>query len=159
MLGGGVELEQLAGARHDRVRRVARSSARPRGGKMLWPPASDAGWTTLKGSGVTLRRSAAEGFAAAVMLAFGLRPHALPLDACPLSARPGLHLVPRVHTTCGCPGTRCRYVGVEPCHSESSLSLMGSPVNWISWPAPSTTARDAPIWRARSLQMASKPGS
>ena len=35
---------------------------------------------------------------------------------------------------------------------------MGWPVNWISWPAPSTTVRDAPMRSARTSQLASKPG-
>jgi hypothetical protein len=39
----------------------------------------------------------------------------------------------------------------------SKVSLMGVPVNWISCPAPATTAREAPIRSARSSHMASNP--
>jgi hypothetical protein len=42
-------------------------------------------------------------------------------------------------------------------HKVSSASLRGAPVNWTSWPAPSTSILDAPIRSARSSQMASKP--
>ncbi len=40
-------------------------------------------------------------------------------------------------------------------HSASSASLMGSPVNWISWPAPSTTARPAPMRSATESHISS----
>ena len=42
-------------------------------------------------------------------------------------------------------------------HKVSSASLRGAPVNWTSWPAPSTSILDAPIRSARSSRMASKP--
>ena len=47
--------------------------------------------------------------------------------------------------------------GVATRQSESSASLRGAPVNWISWPAPRHGRGDAPMRSARSSQMASKP--
>ena len=46
---------------------------------------------------------------------------------------------------------------LEADHNERRASLRGAPVNWISWPAPAMTARDAPMRVARSSLMASNP--